>query len=790
MVSPLSIGARLIFCVLVIHAGDAFSGSSERDWNLQTSLEMRRIVYSQFEASTQPFGFDDRGRSEAPIAWAPSGKYFFFVTRNGNVEHDCTQYKLMVHSTFQLRQAVQRSKLSVPDPVASASLCASHPSGDTSETIYFGISRAKWTGPSVITFMGTEGSGPRGVYQLDVTHNRLLRLTAPDANVVTYAIRDSTIVYSARVPNPPVGFRYPATVLSAETLEDIVLGASSSFDIHVVRRGQGDEVVDRARYLGVAAERLSESIWISPDERWAVLEYAPAAAEAPPEWQSYPGKPTGQNQKSTRPMLVDLTRQTARPLLSSPAGDATQAGDPTLFYERWRPFKALWSNDSRRVILLNVALPIEPGQSEQARASAIVEFRMDAQAWRVVDSAMPPPRGSNCERQNDCAPVAFDVAWGTRDPKALAVTYFSDISSNVVGSRRYLRRDNQWVGEWIRNDATVGSRETIEHGHRGAAVYAIESSTQPPDILMNVAGVPVSLLVADSALEKRRWIRASDVFWLEEDGRQGRGRLTLPRNAGAAPLPLVILPYRIDTESFSPDGAMPFAYPLQSLVNRGCAVLETSLAQSDYRESLERDPSLRGSLESKRFEAAVQSLVAKGKVDPVRIGLIGFSQGAYTINSIITHPGQFVPRSAVIVDPSPDTYFSYVYGARQSSEGRYPKPFIEGVNGGAFREHADTWLERSSGFNVNRVKTPTLFSFHGASRLLEAYEPFGQFRLNQIPGEILFFARGNHILETPAQLAASLSATLDWTLFWLLGEQDADPSKREQYQRWTALRGH
>jgi hypothetical protein len=40
----------------------------------------------------------------------------------------------------------------------------------------------------------------------------------------------------------------------------------------------------------------------------------------------------------------------------------------------------------------------------------------------------------------------------------------------------------------------------------------------------------------------------------------------------------------------------------------------------------------------------------------------------------------------------------------------------------------------------------------------------------------------------PAQRLDSLQGNVDWFAFWLKGEEDPDPAKTEQYQRWRKLR--
>ncbi len=46
----------------------------------------------------------------------------------------------------------------------------------------------------------------------------------------------------------------------------------------------------------------------------------------------------------------------------------------------------------------------------------------------------------------------------------------------------------------------------------------------------------------------------------------------------------------------------------------------------------------------------------------------------------------------------------------------------------------------------------------------------------------------DHPLQKLWNRLVSRGGTVDWFRFWLKGDEDPDPAKREQYERWRELR--
>ena len=72
--------------------------------------------------------------------------------------------------------------------------------------------------------------------------------------------------------------------------------------------------------------------------------------------------------------------------------------------------------------------------------------------------------------------------------------------------------------------------------------------------------------------------------------------------------------------------------------------------------------------------------------------------------------------------------------------------------------------------------------------MLEEWEPYAGLLLQHKPVELAVLPEGTHLLVKPWERLASSETNADWFRFWLKGEEDPDPAKRAQYERWRALR--
>ncbi len=188
--------------------------------------------------------------------------------------------------------------------------------------------------------------------------------------------------------------------------------------------------------------------------------------------------------------------------------------------------------------------------------------------------------------------------------------------------------------------------------------------------------------------------------------------------------------------------------------------------------------------------SAVHQLVSEGLVDPDEIGIIGFSRTCYYVMYILEMlaPSSVHFKAASVNDGWIQAYLNYVLWL-DPTEGA-ANHFNSIIGAPPFGAGLRLWLERSPGFNLDKVKTPLLVvSGHGRADLaFNMWEPYAGLRYLHKPVELLVLNTDEHILTNPAVRMASQGGSVDWFRFWLQGYEDSDPAKKEQYVRWRELR--
>lgn len=142
--------------------------------------------------------------------------------------------------------------------------------------------------------------------------------------------------------------------------------------------------------------------------------------------------------------------------------------------------------------------------------------------------------------------------------------------------------------------------------------------------------------------------------------------------------------------------------------------------------------------------------------------------------------------AATVTDGVDAGYFQYV-AFLNSRKGMIQN--FEQLNGGPpFGSNLQAWTETSPGFNLDKVKTPLRITALSKEALLGEWEWFAALTRLRKPVEFVALQDGAHILVRPWDRMVSQGGTVDWFRFWLKGEEDTDPAKAEQYERWRELK--
>jgi hypothetical protein len=724
---------------LVVWFSVAFATTeSQRPWTVEDSIAVRYFVA---QAKGQANGED--GFFSDPVNFSPDRRYFFFVTRRGDLPTDRVVGQLQVFSATEVLQELARAPRArrVPAPIRSIQMQSAW-----SDSYHPPISEAYWEDEEAIVFVGVQDNEPRRIFRLNVRSGELQALTPvahETLDLSMLALRGTSVVYQVLDPRivKPLD-QYPMAIVAGDELKELLSPSAGKFAVYAAYQGREAR---RVATLEPGTGLLGN--WISPDGRWALAVFAPEAMPVPPSWSAYE---RGLPRDPYRFMLIDVVRGTSRPVFDAPIGTVTQPRNSSGQHS----FDVFWSQDSRHALLVNTALPLD-GIDERRATAYIVDLEMETGRWM---------------------PVAALRHEGSKHNGA-----------------RYRFDGTQWRVH--REPAPKPSSQVPR-----LTVELSQTLNDPPRIVASYGREQMTLTSPDPALKDIARPSFEPVSWKEQGGHVIPGQLLLPGDNGAAkPYPLVIQAFSGEIGNFfRPDGGCCMsAYAAQALAAQGMAVLLIDIpgvAKIDgsgiARAHEEKLPETPRELEAfvERVDTAVESLAARRLIDATRVGLVGFSRGGYLSYYAITHPGKTKLAAAVIADAFTGSYSSYVIDAATSSEltgGDNHARFDQQYGGGPFWQNKSGWMEHVPEFNLDRMRVPALFSLHGKISKVFALETVGALRISRRPFEYLYFSAGSHNLQRPRERLASLTATVDWMNFWLRSKLPPEAARRE---RWQAIR--
>lgn len=280
---------------------------------------------------------------------------------------------------------------------------------------------------------------------------------------------------------------------------------------------------------------------------------------------------------------------------------------------------------------------------------------------------------------------------------------------------------------------------------------------------------------------------AERLEWRSPLGFPDFGYFVAPRTPRpAAGFPLVIVHYR--ARGFLRGGTGDFS-PVQAYAAAGIAVLVVDRPEDwdlDAREP-DEDEIERQSFEALRqrqdifdaLEAGLAPLIARGDVDPGRIGISGLSDGSASTAYAIAHSNRF--RAASISGGAWEPILFTMSSPRQRA---FYTSLGLGAPGGPADRH---WSGLSIARNGERITTPLLIQT-ADRELAMALEPLVALQTLGKPVEAYVFPDEDHVMWQPAHRLALYRRNLDWFRFWLQDFEAPSPIERDQYARWRAMR--
>lgn len=257
------------------------------------------------------------------------------------------------------------------------------------------------------------------------------------------------------------------------------------------------------------------------------------------------------------------------------------------------------------------------------------------------------------------------------------------------------------------------------------------------------------------------------------------GRLYLPVDYNRTKkYPLVFTNY-VSNPGF--DASTGDEVPILALLEHGIAVFAMNSREAnilstsgDFRVEINRVVK-----PLRAMEWIYHKLADEGIIDTSKCGLTGLSYGAE-----IAMYGYWKSNIFRAVSVSTGSWepVDYVLGGI---------PYSKHLDSRGFALPADgtytKWKELSAGLNV-RPDLPPLLLQSPDGEEYGSVETWFRLRRIGLPVEWFVYAGEGHVKRSPANKWWVYRRNLDWFRFWLQGDEDPDPAKKDQYARWRELR--
>jgi len=789
--------ARLMLAVFSIGLS---SSAEQRAFTVSDSISMATF--------SEPSGLVPNSKAEL----SPDGRYFYLVTSRGVVESNQIESTLWLIDREAVRRFVRdpsdRTTMPVPQAIARISAVPSIQAAVPNAPM---ITDIRWTPDSKgLFFLGQDSHAEKRLFEVEIEHRKVKALTPEGYGVRQFDFVGNRIAYSANrtsgaVPRVPWdradAVNADAGAVTGVGLEDILsfpeeghgMGSARFLpDLWVGSGGQFHKLTAPGGNEPVAdVEHLVDVLSLSPDGRWVVRLLPVASAKS--SWSAYDPMPgfeswriNPRDASLTSPtywfrlreyQLVDTRTGATRTLIDGPNADSLAEEDLTT---------AIWSQDGSRVLLGNVALPLDGVNSEEqtrrrhtcALASVdipslkaqCIAFTRDASA--VIPADNPKPlRLKDARFGADNGEVFLHFAWHGRWGQ----------------TERYRYEDGQWkLVEVQPGDPYTGKPIGSEgrHGRPDAKIdLVIKQDLNTPATLWAIdgySGQEKLLWNPNPQLENVKLGKAAPYHWQDKNGYAWTGILiTPPDYQEGKSYPLVIQTHGYLDFAFISDGLYPTAMAARPLSSSGIVVLQATGRADHFSTQQEPYDELAG------WQAAIAKLSADGLVDPNRVGVVGFSRTCWHVEqALISDPTLF--KAATIADGMDTSYLTY----RLFSEGRpsLAKEYEKILGAQPIGDGLSTWLDRAPGFHLGKVITPLQIQAIGPSSVLAEWEIYASLRQQHKPVDMIYIPEGQHVLQKPLDRLASQQIAVEWFRFWLQGFEDTAGDKCAQYVRWQNMR--
>lgn len=765
--------AALVATVLLNEAG----AEPRKPFTVADSIAMTRLV-------------DPQSSPWAEFKFSPDGNKFSVVTMRGNLTTGLNEYTLAVFDAKEVLGFVNKpERKELPKAALQVRFETSSPERAIDQVQWLADGRGL-----VFIERGIDGVGQ--VYELDLKTSRVRQLTHHLDNIETFWLSADAqvLVYSARTPPDWEERNRRGYVVRSETIDYLTTAdprtvSENRYFIRDLRTG-------KVTNANLPPEVRAGEVFVAPSGRWAIVE---SQVQHPPvHWFAYEHlarnlddlKTTALEIEEDNPFvtfglslrqfqLIDLTSGAARPLLDAPKETSIS----------WSGWSVMWSPDSKHVIVPNTYLPRSVSQvAGFQNCRSIVE--VDIETIQVTPLAcVEAVRGRNGSQV-----LRRVIEYPSNDSILIEENEYKKGAKQPVRARQlYRRQGNTWIKSNLPAELGVTPPATLQ-------LAVVQDMNTPPEIEAtdHVTGRKRIITKLNPQLDQLALGRVETFQFSDRLHREFTAGLVLPPDfQKGRRYPVVIQTYGFSPDRFSVSGppgsgGAATAFAARALANKGILVLQVGCSPGEAPADGPFEDSGENPRSMACFEGAIDALDEQGLIDRGRVGLVGFSRTGMHVHYAVTF-SRYPVAAVTIADSTQATPWAYVlaYGGNFPGMLQWDThiDWLKALIGAPFwGDGIKLWAERSPAFHLHRIRTPIRCETIGTGYPPGCWDTFVILKRQRRPIELIHIPKDEHNLRTPFGLFTSSQGNVDWFTFWLKGEEDSDPTKAEQYQRWRVLR--
>jgi dipeptidyl aminopeptidase/acylaminoacyl peptidase len=304
----------------------------------------------------------------------------------------------------------------------------------------------------------------------------------------------------------------------------------------------------------------------------------------------------------------------------------------------------------------------------------------------------------------------------------------------------------------------------------GAAIaFTADDATHLTELYISSAKSFAPKKLTDQTAQVSAWKLGSVevVSWKSKDGAVIEGVLHKPADYDPKrKYPLLVKihggPTGVSQPRFLPND---YAYPVQAFLEKGALVLEPNYRGSAGYGAKFRALNVRNLGVGDMWDvmSGVDSLIAKGMVDPNRLGAMGWSQGGYISAFLTTHTDRF---KAISVGAGISDWTTYYVSTDIT-------PFTPQYLGATPWDDPQIYAKTSPITTIRQAKTPTLIQHGSADHRVPVPDAFELYRglLDQhVDARLILYTGFGHGIDKPKSALALVQANLDWFSHYVWNE--------------------